>query len=152
MELLALIIFAPVLAIVATPVCWLLHRFKLLPAGVHPAIAFGIIWMAMIGAVFAQSAVAEMIVWPAKFQAKHLGQQYGTPLNLRSYSASGFQDVIFEYVYQLDPDQVRALQRRCGRHTASFGHAGCVLFEENGDQQGSQIMLTGDQLYIMDYN
>ncbi|MBX3565071.1 MAG: hypothetical protein KF730_10905 [Sphingomonas sp.] len=152
MELLALIIIGPLLALIALPILWLLRRFKLYPAGVHSAIVYGIIWMTMIGAAFAQSALAEIILWPAQFQAEHLGGQYGTPVTLRRYAASGFQDVTFEYTYQLRPEQVRALQARCGRRAVSLGHEGCVLFEESGEQRGSLILLTGDQLYIMEYS
>lgn len=154
MEGLALGIFGILGAVVAAPTTWLLHWLKLLPAGVSARLAGAILWSVFTGGAFLANYVEQLVVRPWRTQAAHLGAQYGTPFNLRRYSASGFQDVLLETSYQLSPAQAAKLRLRCGRPTRAFGLSGCALYSWHGgkyDEEALVILLSSDgQLHIVE--
>jgi len=154
MELIALVVFGIPCAIAAAVVALLLRWRKWLPAGVGPVRFGGILWSILIGGFFAQSYIDEMVVRPWRIQAAHLGGQYGTPLTLRRYRVTGFQDLLFETSYQLSQAQAAKLRTRCGAPTYALGYHGCTLYSWQGGEHGDEsmvILLSPDnQLHIVE--
>jgi len=151
METLALIGVGLLGIVVVAPVALLLKWLKLLPAGVGALLAGGMFWAILVGGLFASNYIGELIVRPWHLQAAHLGGQYGTPLNMRRYSASGFQDLVFETSYQLSPAQAARLRARCGKDTQAFGLSGCELYSWQGGDESTLILLSSDnQLHIVE--
>jgi hypothetical protein len=150
-ELLGLIIFGALAVPVAALAAFLLSFFRLLPMGVPAWLAGLMVWPMLVGGVFLQSYVEEMVRIPARHQAEHLGRQYGTPLNLRRYLAAGFQDFQFEWEYRLSPTEVAALRKRCVDRSWRPGQAECVLYQHwDGGDGTLDIVLRGDRLLILE--
>jgi hypothetical protein len=148
-EVLGLIIFGALAVPAAALAAFLLSFFRLLPAGVPAWLAGLIVWPMLVGGVFLQSYVVEMVRIPARHQAEHLGGQYGTPFNLRHYLGVGFQDFQFEWEYRLRPAEVTALRKRYVERTWPSGQAECVLYQHwDGGDGTLDIVLRGDRLLI----
>jgi hypothetical protein len=151
MELLALILIGPPVLLAVAGVCLLLKRFKRLPARINPWVFGALLWTIATGGLIAIDRIHELVARPWRLQLAHLGKQYGTPLDLRAYSADGFQDVLFQWSFQLTPAQVTELRGRCGEVTEAWGHKGCVLYSWHGgeyDDESRLLLLSGDHLYI----
>ncbi|NYT39456.1 hypothetical protein HZY97_01695 [Sphingomonas sp. R-74633] len=150
MELFALMLIGPLLLPLAALAWLLLRRLRLLPPGAHPLILVTLLWAMLTGGVFAGMELDELVARPWRLQAAHLGAQYGTPLDLRRYTVSGFQDVDILWIYQLAPDRAAKLRTRCGKPTWIREYHGCELYGSwiEAQQRGTQIMLGGDRLYL----
>ena len=108
-----LILIALPAALVAMVAVWIAGKLKLVPSGMEAgwllAPTFGLI----AGGIIMASVIEEFIVRPMQLQGEVLGDQLVTPLSLRSYSAWGFQDVVWKWEYEIDPATAARLSRNC---------------------------------------
>lgn len=150
----ALILVGPLALIAAVLIGVPLKWLKLVPVGVTPVRASVMLWAILVVGFVAESDFEEMVVRPWRYQAAHLGGQYGTPLNMRHYYAAGFQDFVLQTSYQLTPAQAAQLRPRCGKPTQAFGLSRCELHSWWGgkyDDEALVMMLSRDnQLHIVE--
>jgi hypothetical protein len=121
---------------------------KLVPTGM----SHGWLFLANLGLVGGGLTSAlmleEFIIHPAQLQAELAGSQIVTPLSLRTYAASGFQDPEWDWIYAVDPETAANLQRHCLRPI--IPGPGCVIGSANAGGRDAEILLDGNTLTIME--
>ena len=83
---------------------------------------------------------------PARFQEEYLGRAYGTPLSLRSFQQSGFQDPHSEWRYALSSKDVASLSKRCLPRPGDSQR--CFLFSGSNDRWIAEVELEGNELRV----
>jgi len=147
MVLASIVLLLPILAM-AGLVFLILRWLRFVPRGRAGIPAYGLIALGGYALVFLASAYQMLVSDPAMLQKKYLGQVYGTPLTLRSYEHTGFQDPNDEWIYRLAPDAVARLRQRCLPQTYDPGN--CHLFYGEDERWIASAWLEGDMLHLQD--
>lgn len=148
--LFASILLFPLVALAAGAAYYIAAKLRLLPAGVPGILSYALIGCAGYGLLFLYSSFEMLVSAPAQFQEKHLGKSYGTPLTLRHYVQSGFQDPASEWSYALSDADAAELRRRCKAPVGSDRGDGCVVFSAMDERWLGEVLLRGNELYMMD--
>ena len=119
-----------------------------MPDGASRSVSIALLTCLGLGGLIIGVAVDSLILKPARLQREFLGAQIASPMELRSYSESGFQDPMKQWFYELSRDKVESLKPRC----TPDRHAGrpdvCALYSESDERWFVSISLEGDQLRI----
>jgi len=143
----SIVLLLPILA-VAGLVFLLLRWLRFVPRGRVGIPAYGLIALGGYALVFLASAYQMLVSDPAMLQKKYLGQAYGTPLTLRSYEHTGFQDPMDASTYALAPEVAARLRQRC---LPGFHDPGqCHLFSDADDRRFASVWLEGNMLQMRD--
>lgn len=143
----SIVLLLPILA-VAGLVFLLLRWLRFVPRGRAGIPAYGLIALGGYALVFLLSAYQMLVSDPAMLQKKYLGQAYGTPLTLRSYAHTGFQDPMDAWTYALAPEVAARLRRRCLPDFHDTDQ--CHLLSDADDRRFASVWLEGDMLQMRD--
>jgi hypothetical protein len=123
------------------------QRLRFLPAGVSGHVSAGLLLTICLGMFLCWITVEDLIVRPARLQRELVGDSIASPLQLRRYEASGFQDPHYEWHYAVSPKRLRALRRNCRPlpHAADL----CLIAEQWDDRWWQGIGLDAEGLWVI---
>lgn len=150
MLLASIVLLIPVLAIAAI-LHLILRKLRFVPAGRAGLAGYALVALGGYALLFLGSALQMLVLDPANLQKKYLGRAYGTPLTLRSFEHSGFQDPAEEWHYLLDETDLAALKRSCiVQPPVVKGPAPCVLYADRDERWFAEVWLEGNELRMID--
>jgi len=144
----ALIIFVPVALFAAMLAMMALAHFRLIPAGVSGLVTYSLVCTVCLGTLFLWLTMDDLVLRTARLQKELVGQQLGSPLQLRRYETYGFQDPHYEWHYAVSPEMLRQLRRRC-RTAPRMPATYCVIAEQRDGSWRQGIGLDGEILWVI---
>lgn len=146
----SIFLFIPVLAIAAI-LYLILRKLRFVPAGRAGLPGYALVAFGGYALLFLGSALQMLALNPANLQKEYLGRAYGTPLTLRSYEHSGFQDPSDEWHYRLDEADLAELKRRCTVEKPFMnGPVRCRLYYDMDERWFAGVWLEGNELRMID--
>lgn len=141
-----LMIVTPFLLMGAALVVMALGSFRLLPRGVGAVSATFLVAATGSGLLLLGDTYGSLVSRPAKLQERYLGRAVAGPLRLRGFQQFGFQDPGEIWRYDLPPDVLIGLRRRCVPDPHLRNR--CSLGGEMDDRYYASVLLEDDRLRI----
>lgn len=125
-----------------------LRRLRFFPSGAASVPGYGLIVLSVYAIFFLGTAAQTLWIAPSRLQTEYIGRVYGTPLTLRVYEHSGFQDPMDEWVYSIGPEAVVKLGKHCLPQFTDPRR--CYVFSESDDRWDATVWLEGSNLHMQD--
>lgn len=142
----ASIVLAPIVLLVAAALFALLQWTRFAPSGLPALLDYALTVCACYALLYLYQTVQLLIVEPAYFQKKYIGEVVAGPIALTFFEQSGFQDPASEWRYRLAPSQSAELRKRCKGPQGTV----CILYDEQDQRWFANVSIQGNELRMID--